>query len=204
VDRAFEKINILANVVEEGASRTARIVSDMKTFSHPGNEVLAPFDLHGTLDMCLNLLSNQIRGRVKIFRDYQADKMVVGPRGQLGQVFMNLLNNAQQAIDGEGEIHVETSQDERFAEVRFRDTGHGIPPEIVNRIFDPFFTTKEPGVGTGLGLSISYGIVSRIGGSIRCHSDEGSGTEFTIQLPRSVDAAADPQALCLVGSDAVT
>ncbi len=96
-----------------------------------------------------------------------------GPAGQLNQVFMNILANAHQAIPGRGEITVTTRQEDGWVNVRIRDTGSGIPPDVKSRIFDPFFTTKDPGVGTGLGLSLSYGIISQLGGSIECESEVG-------------------------------
>ena len=89
-------------MIENGATRTARIVGDLKTFSHPGNEKFELFDLHESLDMCFNLLSNAIRHRVEVHRDYGEIGRVHGPSGQLNQVFMNILNNAQQAIDRRG------------------------------------------------------------------------------------------------------
>jgi signal transduction histidine kinase len=191
VTKLFQRIFSLATVIENGATRTARIVGDLKTFSHPDNEKFAEFDLHRSLDMCLNLLSNQMKDRITIHRQYGSLGPVFGPSGQLNQVFMNLLTNAQQAIAERGEITVETSQDERWITVHVRDTGSGIPAEIRGKIFDPFFTTKEPGVGTGLGLSLSYGIVSRLGGSIECESTVGQGTEFTVKFLRHLPAEAE-------------
>jgi signal transduction histidine kinase len=96
---------------------------------------------------------------------------------------MNLLVNASQAIEGEGDIWVTTRRDTESVLVSIRDNGVGISREDVGRIFDPFFTTKGVGEGTGLGLSISYGIVRRHGGEIWVESEEGIGTTFFIKLP---------------------
>jgi signal transduction histidine kinase len=189
IEALFRKVFSLAGVIESGATRTARIIGDLKNFSHPGREEFEEFDLHQSLDMCLNLLFNQIKHRIVVHKHYGEVGLVYGPSGQLNQVFMNILNNAQQAIPGEGEISVTTRQDGDCVEVRIRDTGTGMPEEVKNRIFDPFFTTKDPGVGTGLGLSLSYGIMSQLGGSIECASQPGEGSEFTIRFPRAAQHA---------------
>jgi two-component system NtrC family sensor kinase len=191
VQAAFQKILMLASVVEAGAARTARIIGDLKTFSHPGNEGFQVFDLHEALDMCVNLLSSSLRDRVELTREYGAIGRVYGPAGQLNQVFMNILNNAQQAIESEGTISITTEQDGEWIVVRIRDDGCGMPADVSARIFDPFFTTKEPGVGTGLGLSLSFGLISKLGGTIECNSKVGSGTEFIIRFPCVAEAPAD-------------
>lgn len=191
IEGTFKRLSSLATVIENGATRTARIIADLKTFSHPGKEDFDDFDLHESLDMCLNLLFSQVKHRITLQREYGQVAMVHGPHGHLNQVFMNILNNAQQAIDGEGRITVSTRQEGDMASVSIRDTGPGISDDIKHRIFDPFFTTKEPGLGTGLGLSISYGIVSRLGGTIECHSEPGRGTEFIVTFP--LQAQPKPQ-----------
>lgn len=190
VQAAFQKILMLASVVEAGAARTARIISDLKTFSHPGNEDFQVFDLHEALDMCVNLLSSSLRDRIEVRRDYGQIGRVFGPAGQLNQVFMNILNNAQQAIDEEGEITITTRQEDEWISVRIRDTGCGIPADVREKVFDPFFTTKEPGVGTGLGLSLSYGLITKLGGTIECQSEKQRGTEFVIRFPCVAEAPA--------------
>jgi len=184
----FKKIFSLARVIETGASRTARIIGDLKSFSHPGNEGFQVFDLHESLDMCLNLMSNTLHERVEVYRDYGQIGRIYGPSGQLNQVFMNILNNAQQAITDNGEIHITTRQDDQWVSVSIRDTGPGIPEPIRNRIFDPFFTTKDPGKGTGMGLSLSFGLISKLGGSIECQSAAGQGAEFIIRFPCVAEA----------------
>jgi CheY-like chemotaxis protein len=120
---------------------------------------------------------------------------------ELGQVFVNLLLNAAQAIP-EGRapanvVRLAGRTEGGFAVVEVRDTGVGIPPENLRRIFDPFFTTKPPGQGTGLGLSIVHGIVSSLGGTIEVESEQGMGTVFRVRLPATSDAerpAAAPPA----------
>jgi signal transduction histidine kinase len=104
-------------------------------------------------------------------------------RSQIDQVFLNLLANAAQAIVGPGAITVETRLEGERAVVTVRDTGPGIPPDVMSRVFDPFFTTKPVGEGTGLGLSISYEIVKRHGGEIIAESPPGGGAAFTVRLP---------------------
>jgi len=202
IEQAFKRISLLAGAIESGAVRTARIVRDLKTFSHPGSEHSEWFDLHEALDVCVNLLAHELKHRVTISRDYQARPQFYGPSGQLNQVFMNILNNAQQAINGRGEIVIATRSVEDGVTVHFSDTGCGIPEEVRNRIFDPFFTTKAPGLGTGLGLSLSYGIITSLGGTIECRSQPGVGTEFILFLPESAGAPATgaPQTLSSVGT----
>jgi two-component system NtrC family sensor kinase len=184
LDAAFVSLRRLTGVVSEGAGRTARIVRDMKTFSHPGKEEQAePTDVSAVLELCTGLHSNQYRERARLHCELDRNCWCLAPAGHLNQVFLNLLTNAVQAMPGGGEIFVSARRDAGMVRVSIRDTGTGIPPALLPRIFDPFFTTKAPGQGTGLGLSVSYGIVTRLGGTIDCHSQEGVGTEFIVRLP---------------------
>ena len=102
---------------------------------------------------------------------------------QLNQVFLNLINNAAQAIDGEGKIHIHTTPTPSGVSIRFLDNGCGMSEEVRARIFEPFFTTKPVGKGTGLGLSIVYRIIEDHGGTIEVRSTPGKGSEFNIELP---------------------
>jgi len=187
----LRRISSLGNVIEHGAVRTVGIVTDLKTFSHPGTEGFEDFDLRSALDICVNLLLSQTKDGIQVHKDYGNCGEVHGPSGQLNQVFLNILQNAQQAMQGQGEIFIRAQQEADTVRVAIRDTGSGISEEIQQRIFDPFFTTKPPGVGTGLGLSVSYGIISRLGGAISCHSRPGEGAEFVITFPR-VSKVKDP------------
>lgn len=180
---SFDKLDLLAGVIAEGADRTARIVSDMKTFAHPGRDRDEEFDLHRALDLCLNLSIKQSLSTVHIDREYAEIPSLYGPYGQLHQVFLNLMSNAVHAMKGGGRLTIRTERHEDSVTLQIRDTGAGIAEDIRMKIFDPFFTTKAPGVGTGLGLSISHSIVKKIGGSIDCESEVGQGTEFKIRIP---------------------
>lgn len=186
IEKLFARIFSLGRVIESGAVRTTRIVTDLKTFSHPANESVHEFDLHGALDTCLNLLASQLGPRITVVREYGDVGLVYAPAGQLNQVFMNILANAAQAIRGEGQVSIRTESDPQWVSVAIRDTGAGMTAEVQRKIFDPFFTTKEPGVGTGLGLSLSFGLMKKMGGSIQFTSAPGEGTEFTVRFPRVV------------------
>jgi signal transduction histidine kinase len=174
--------------VEEGTRRSAGIAADLSRFARNDGAAAEPADLHRDLEGTLNLLRGIFKDRIEVTREYGADvPHVVCERGPIGQVFMNLLINAAQAIEGRGAIVVRTSLvDEGHAvQVSVRDTGKGIAAEHLGRIFEPFFTTKPLGQsgGSGLGLSISYGIVRRHGGKILVDSTVGKGTEMRVVLP---------------------
>jgi two-component system NtrC family sensor kinase len=110
---------------------------------------------------------------------------IVIDSAQLQQVFMNIILNAAEAMDGNGNLTIRTSLDGKGSaiNIEFIDTGHGIKEEDRKRLFEPFFTTKEVGKGTGLGLAISYGIIQKHQGIIRVTSQVGKGSTFTIKLP---------------------
>ncbi len=121
-------------------------------------------------------------------KDYGELPQIICYPGRLNQVFLNILVNAAQAIEGEGEIRIATRTRDGHVEVRIADTGRGIPPENLPRIFDPGFTTKGVGVGTGLGLSICYQIVQDHRGTIRAESPPEGGAAFIVELPVEWDA----------------
>ena len=104
---------------------------------------------------------------------------------KLNQVIMNVLTNSIQAIDGKGEILIQTVSSDIGIKIIIKDNGKGMTPEVKKHIFEPFFTTKEVGKGIGLGLSISFGIIEQHNGNIDVISEPGKGTEFIISLPRS-------------------
>jgi two-component system NtrC family sensor kinase len=127
-----------------------------------------------------------------IIKDYAATPPLSCAPQELQQVFLNLVMNAAQAIDEDGEIRVKTRTMDDFILVYVEDDGRGIPPEMVRRIFDPFFTTKAVGEGTGLGLGIAFEIVRKHGGEIGVESEPGEGTVFCVRLPIHADRMEPP------------
>jgi PAS domain S-box-containing protein len=181
----------------DGADRVRHVVRDLRTFSGLREERRTRLELAPILEAAIHLAANQLRYRARVVRDFRPAPAVMADEARLGQVVLNLLINAAQAIpEGNAdanEIRVSTATDESGrAVVEVHDTGAGIPPEIADRIFDPFFTTKPHGVGTGLGLSICRNIVLALGGEIGVESSRGGGTTLRVTLPAA--PAAQPAA----------
>ncbi|MES2014024.1 MAG: ATP-binding protein [Pseudomonadota bacterium] len=173
---------------KSGASRIKEIVSSLRSFSRLDEAELKSVLLEDGINDTLAILNHHIRNRVEVIKDYQLNQSVLCRAGQINQVFMNIIYNALQAIDGSGSLHIATRREGEFAVVSIADSGKGIPPDVINKIFDPFFTTKKVGEGTGLGLSISYGIVESHGGRIDVSSEVGTGTKFTIYILMNPEA----------------
>jgi signal transduction histidine kinase len=172
-----------AAICRDGAERAARIVKDLRTFSRPGDGGRELTDLHENLDQSLRLLQGECKGRVTIHRQYGDVPRVPCDPGQISQVFLNLLANSIQAIEGKGEVFVRTSQENGHVSVEIEDDGPGMDAEVEKKIFDPFFTTKEVGKGTGLGLSIVRSLINAHGGDIHVKTEPGRGCVFTVTLP---------------------
>ncbi len=167
----------------EGAERIRKIVSDLRTFSHPHGQDWEQADLNAGLESTLHIAAAELKHRCDIRREYGSLPPVTCRPQQLNQVFMNLLVNAAQAIPDRGTVTVRTRAEGAQVLVSVTDTGAGIPAERLSKIFDPFFTTKAVGKGTGLGLHIAANIVRTHGGEIRVESRVGVGTTFTMVLP---------------------
>jgi len=175
---------------QEGATRVAKIVRGLKTFSRIEEQHIGVVDVIAVIELAINMAFNEIRHRARLVKDYGLVPLVDADDARLGQVFINLIVNAAQCLpDGKqdtNEIRVVTATDpEGRAVVEIRDNGPGIPSAFLGRIFDPFFTTKPVGVGTGLGLAISHNIVAGMGGDIFVQSEIGRGTVFRVVLPPS-------------------
>ncbi|MEL7428092.1 MAG: ATP-binding protein, partial [Bacteroidota bacterium] len=134
--------------------------------------------------VAVTMLHSQYNGRIEIAEDFRAEPYIQAYPGKLSQVFLNIISNAIQAIDGPGIIYLRTYSDNTQMRIQIEDTGSGMSEAVRSRIFDPFFTTKEVGKGTGLGLSITFEIISAHDGSISVSSEEGKGTCFEITLPQ--------------------
>ena len=182
-----------ADLVEEsleGVSRISNIVKDMKNFSRMDQAELKHIDIHESIDAAINIIWNELKHKTEVIKDYGNVPPVKCFPQKIGQVFMNILLNAAQAIEEKGIITISTRKletgrrlEDKCVQIRISDTGRGIPKEQISRIFDPFFTTKPVGQGTGLGLSITYDIIKAHGGKIVVETVEGKGTTFTLRLP---------------------
>jgi len=181
--RALAEAEDLTGIMARGAERTAAIVKDLRSFSHLGEAVRKSADLHEGLDVTLRLLEPRWRGRIEVHRDYGDLPAIECDPGQLNQVFVNVLANACDAIQGDGNIWITTRAIGAHVMIAIRDDGPGIPPEVLAHVFDPFFTTKEVGSGSGLGLAISHTLIGGHGGRIAVESVPGAGATFRITLP---------------------
>ena len=189
LDHSFPKRDKLLGLVDSvlaSVDRCSTITHRLLGFARHMDVADVTIDLYTLLREVLGFLAREAEHRNLdvSFPVPGAVPTIESDRGQLQQVFLNLLNNAFAAVsDGVGriEITIEAVTEERVA-VTIVDNGCGIPTENIERIFEPFFTTKE-GSGTGLGLSITYGIVRKLGGTIHVASEVGVGTRFTVVLP---------------------
>jgi PAS domain S-box-containing protein len=193
LERTLEECVEALTEAQQGTTRIRDVVGDLKTFARgedPG-ACEGQADVRRALETSINMALPELRSRARLVRHLADVPPALGNESRLGQVFLNLLLNAAQAIP-EGapekntvEAHLRAEGDKVVIEIR--DTGQGIPPENLERIFDPFFTTRPVGVGTGLGLAICHGIVTGMKGEISVASTVGQGTCFRILLPAATD-----------------
>ena len=171
-----------------GAERMRQIIRDLRTFSRGDETRLGEVRVEPVLESCISIAWNEIRHRARLVRDFRGVAAVHGNEARLGQVFLNLIVNAAQAIPegaaDRNEIRITVRAEGERVAVEVKDTGCGIAPEHRARIFDPFFTTKPPGVGTGLGLSICHNLVTAMGGAIEVESAPSQGALFRVLLER--------------------
>ena len=198
---AIQRIREQLADAQLASARVRDIVRDLKVFSRSENERRGPVDVERVMDSTLRMAWNEIRHRAKLVKNYGSVPLVEANESRLGQIFLNLVVNAAQAIpDGQAdrnEIRVTTrAENGKRVVVEVTDTGPGIPPDVLKRLFTPFVTTKPVGVGTGLGLSICHRLVTELGGRIDVETAVGSGTTFRVSLPVATEAAdvARPEA----------
>lgn len=212
LDSSLDDLVGISSLVRRATNRTVRIVQNLKNFSRVATDS-QPTDLHAGLDETLVLLGPRLRQScIRLTKDYGELPKVVCRGGEINQVFMNLVMNAIQALEGpprspslsgaeaagsgategpeEREIKLETRVERSMAVVSVTDNGPGVPDDIEHRIFDPFFTTKPPGQGTGLGLSISTDIVRKHGGTLSVERPEGGGARLVVRIPLGGNATA--------------
>ena len=173
----------LSNETSEGLERVKQIVADLRAFAREDTAEKVIVDINDTLRSSINILENQTKYHASIVTRLTELPKIMGFSGKLGQVFTNLIANANQAVDDHGSIHIFTEKTDTDIRISVQDNGHGISEENMQNLFTPFFTTKPIGEGTGLGLSISHGIVEEHSGTITVSSELNVGTIFTVQIP---------------------
>ena len=202
-DYLMEDLDRALGSSRTGAERIRRIVETLLDFSRVRKVLFQDVDLREPLENALCILESKIQGNVEVRREYDRTGRIRGDPNELSQLFLNLLTNALDALEGRGTIWIRTCcsrtdvRDPGRILVEVQDDGPGIPPEDRDRIFEPFFTTKEVGKGTGLGLSIAYSIAKRHGGELSALAASPRGTLFRVSLPAAEQgsgAAGDPGA----------
>ena len=196
--------------VLQAGLRAKHLVQQILAFSRQSEHEIRPVQLDRIIQEACELLRASLPTTIEIYTDIQSDAHIMGDPTQMHQVLMNLCTNAGHAMrDRGGRLTIalrEADEDEiqgkrltgmtadAYLQLIVEDTGHGIPPAIIDRIFDPFFTTKEHTEGTGMGLSVAHGIIKSHGGSIDVESQPGQGTTFRIYLPKVQRHTQDDQA----------
>jgi two-component system NtrC family sensor kinase len=179
----------LREIVQQ-AGRCKEITHKLLSFARKMESVIKDVDLNKLAEEVIAMRERDASfSNIRIIREYwQNLPYIYSDPSLLRQVFLNIINNAIDAMPQGGQLRVETGIDEEdLIFIKFKDTGMGIPRENLAKLFDPFFTTKPPGKGTGLGLSICHGIIEKLAGSISVTSQVGKGTIFTIKLPLQRD-----------------
>lgn len=194
-DYLKEELPLAFKSTLDGLNHISSIVTAMKEFSHPSGDKLQPVDLENLINTTVKISSNSWKVLASLVIEHDTTPLIVeGLRDELGQVLLNLIANAADAIsvakqedEGAGSILIKTRILEgKWAEIAVKDSGSGISPELQRKIFEPFFTTKEVGRGSGQGLAIAYHIIKdKHGGEILVDSIPGKGSTFTVRLPIS-------------------
>jgi signal transduction histidine kinase len=182
--------------IEEGLSRVKTIVSDLRTFTHPGERGAEPVVVQDAVQAALRFLSQEWRDKVIVRTKFATDLVVLGDKNRFIQLLINLLQNSLDALrhktftGEEPSIEITGRVENGQTRITVRDNGEGIERGVLDKIFDPFFTTKDVGQGMGLGLSICYRIVQDFGGRIAVASEHGRYSEFTLEFPEEEPRAA--------------
>ena len=196
-ERLRETVQALEDA-RRGAERIRSIVKDLRTLARTDETRLGPVDVHAALEFSVSLAMPHLRHRARVERHYGAVPKVRANEARLGQVFLNLLVNAAQAIpEGNATGHsvlLVTRQEGERVVVEVRDSGVGMSREVLSRIFEPFFTTKSQGDSMGLGLSICLGIIHAMEGELKAESEPGRGSTFRVTLPVSEEQGASEPA----------
>jgi signal transduction histidine kinase len=182
-EELFATVTEVGEVSKTATHRIMEIVSSLRIFARLDPAEKDKVDIHQGLDSTLTLVHHELKNRIEIVKSYGELPAIECFSNRLNQVFLNILINACQAIEGKGKIEITTRRAGDKAVIEIRDSGSGMSAEVRENIFDPGFTTKGVGVGTGLGLSIVKQIISDHEGQIEVESEQGQGSLFRIILP---------------------
>ena len=189
VQYILEDVDELIGDSRDGLNRIRDIIDNLLSFSRKNGVEKQEYNLHEGIQSTLKVLNSKLKHGIVVTTDFANDRTITCNPGLMNQVFLNVVQNAADAMGGKGEILIRTRYEPDRLLITIRDNGPGIAEDVIARVFDPFFTTKEAGKGTGLGLSISHSIVEQHEGSITIESEVGEFTEFTIALPLLSQAA---------------
>jgi len=184
-----EKFIGLINGISDSVTRCRTITHRLLGFSRRMEISQDAIDINDAVQEIIGFLEKEILYRgIHLELNLQKNlPKIITDKGQVQQVFLNIINNAMDALKENGDITVSTyTKDDQFVRVVIKDNGSGIPKENLKHIFEPFYSTKEKGKGTGLGLSISYGIMQKLGGAILVESEVNTGTTFIVEVPVNV------------------
>ncbi|RED96978.1 ligand-binding sensor domain-containing protein [Marinoscillum furvescens] len=194
----------LENTIKVGVEKTSSIIQSLRNYVHEDGGTFKLYNCIYCIEDALKILRSAYKGRIEIVKNYPEKLIIECMPGRINQVIINLISNAIDAIPEEGTIRIDAYAEGQEVILKIRDTGVGIPLDLMAKLYDPFFTTKDVGKGMGLGLYIVYGIISKHHGKISVHTEEGKGTEFTIELPMRHSDNAMPQMEVIRKNDAVT
>ncbi|MFY0685874.1 MAG: transporter substrate-binding domain-containing protein [Cyclobacteriaceae bacterium] len=179
----FDEINTVRSAINMGIEKTVSIVSSLRNYAHSDETNFVDYNIIDCIDDALLLLNNSYKYHIQIEKDLPNEVIINCLPGKINQVFVNLINNAIQAIDKEGMISIKGSLTRTNVYFEISDTGHGIDQKNLASLFDPFFTTKDAGKGSGLGLYIVHGIVKQHNGEISVQSTVDVGSTFLLEFP---------------------
>jgi signal transduction histidine kinase len=184
-EKQISKIQPLAQKVLDRSKHMASVILNLSGYTRTNEkDLLKEVDVNEKMVAAVEMaLMASYTDDITLEKNFDSVPGILAKPEEIQQVFLNIISNAVQAMEGKGTLFLSSRQDDGFVVVQIRDTGPGIPPEYITKVFDPFFTTKGQGEGTGLGLNIVHRVVNQYGGNIKIESDPGEGTTFVISFP---------------------
>ena len=184
-EKEISKIQPLAQKVLDRSQHMASIILNLSGYTRTNDkDILQEVDVNEKIEAAVEMaLMASYTDDIELEKNFGSVPGILAKPEEIQQVFLNIISNAIQAMEGKGTLTFSSQQDHGFIVVQIRDTGPGIPPEYITKVFDPFFTTKDQGEGTGLGLNIVHRVVEQYGGNIKIESEPNEGTTFVISFP---------------------